>query len=64
MGGMELMLKSFGLDPKAIQKQVGEFGQIVVALKAQMDSIETKLDAVLADNAIRVEQMDKDNSNG
>lgn len=40
MTGMEMMLKSLGIDPVLIKKQVAEFGQIIVDLKSQMDRIE------------------------
>jgi len=51
MLGMEMMLKSMGLDPAAITQSVQEFGALVIALKEQMDRIENKLDAIAFDNS-------------
>jgi hypothetical protein len=52
MLGMEMMLKSMGLDPAQIKSGVEEFGQVIIDMKAQMNRIEHKLDAVLAQNLI------------
>lgn len=40
MLGMDMMLKSMGIDPEDIKKQVEQFSQLVIELKAQMDRIE------------------------
>lgn len=37
--GIELMLKSLGLDPAEIKKQVAEFGQLVVSFNAKLDDL-------------------------
>lgn len=50
MMGMEMMMKSLGLDPEEIKKTIGDFGQVVIELKSQMDRIETKLNAVIVEN--------------
>jgi hypothetical protein len=51
MTGMERMFKMLGVDTAAIQKAiaepVGQIGQVVLDLKAQMNRIEMKLDAIL-----------------
>ncbi len=49
MGGIEMMLKSMGIDPDEIRKSVSEFGQVVLALKEQMDRVEKKLDFIIGD---------------
>lgn len=49
MLGMEMMLKSLGLDPEEIQNGIKEFGQVIVDMKAQLDRIEGKLNAVFAE---------------
>lgn len=63
MLGMEMMLKSLGLDPEEIRKGITEFGQVIVDMKSQLDRIESKLNAVLAENATEeTAQLDYDNS--
>ena len=54
MSGPMMMLKALGLDPEAITKQIQDYGGIVVALKAQMDRIEQKLDEAIAQNNSKV----------
>ena len=49
MLGMEMMLKSLGLDPEEIQTGIKEFGQVIVDMKIQLDRIEHKLDGILAE---------------
>lgn len=49
MLGMEMMLKSLGLDPEEIRKGITEFGQVIVDMKSQLDRIESKLNALLAE---------------
>lgn len=48
--GMEMMVnalvKAIGLNPEDIVKQAHEIGSTVIALKAQLDRIEHKLDAL------------------
>lgn len=45
MLGLDMMLKSMGIDPEEVKKSVTEFGQVVLDIKAQLDRIEHKLDA-------------------
>lgn len=52
MFGMEMMLKSMGLDPKEILESVNKFGQTFLAMQEQMTRIEHKLDAVLTQNLL------------
>jgi hypothetical protein len=51
MFGIEMLLKNLGLDPEVIKSSVESFGQVIVDMKAQMDRIENKLDAVLSDTS-------------
>ena len=46
MMGMELMLKSMGLDPAAITQTIEMVATTAKAMKEQMDRIEKKLDAL------------------
>jgi len=39
---MESIIKGMGLNPDDIKKKVAEFGELVVAFKAQMDRIEAQ----------------------
>ena len=48
-GGMEIMLKSFGLDPEKIKAEFGSLGAAVREVEATMKRIEAKLDLVLAE---------------
>lgn len=52
MNGISIMLKSMGLDPQEIIGSVNKFGETFLALQEQMNRIERKLDAVLADKLI------------
>lgn len=52
MLGLEMMLKSMGLNPEEIRKSVEGFGQVVIAMDDKLTRIERKLDAVLADRLI------------
>lgn len=52
MLGLEMMLKSMGLNPEEIRKSVEGFGQVVIAMDDKLTRIERKLDAVLANNLI------------
>jgi len=52
MFGMEMMLKSMGLDPKEILESVQKFGETFLAVQEQLSRIERKLDTVLADKLI------------
>lgn len=40
--GMEFMLRSFGLDPEVIKKNVAEFGQIIVQIRDTLARIEQR----------------------
>jgi predicted nucleic acid-binding Zn-ribbon protein len=51
MSGMNMLLKSMGIDPNEIQNSVSQFGQMVLDIKTQMDRIEEKLDAVLLERS-------------
>lgn len=42
MDGMGFMLKSFGLDPEVIKKNIGEFGQIIVQIRDTLSRIEQR----------------------
>lgn len=42
LSGMDFMLKSFGLDPEVIKKNVGEFGQIIVQIRDTLARIEAR----------------------
>ena len=48
--GMEFMLKSFGLDPEEIQRQVKTIMSAANDFKNSSERIERKLDALLAVN--------------
>lgn len=52
MLGLEMMLKSMGLNPEEIRKSVEGFGQVVIAMDEKLTRIERKLDAVFAENLI------------
>jgi len=52
MLGMQMMLKSMGLDPEEILSSVNKFGATFLALQDQMNRIERKLDTVLAEKLI------------
>ena len=47
MNGIEMLLKSFGLNPKEIQDSVKQFGDLIIDLKNQQNRIEAKLDLLL-----------------
>jgi len=47
MNGMEMLLKSFGLKPDEIKKQISEYGQLVIDLHSRMVRIEEKQDRIL-----------------
>lgn len=51
MSAMEMMLKSFGLDPEAIKTQVekagSDFKDVVASLHNRFDALEAKIDKVL-----------------
>ncbi len=62
MLGVEMMMKSFGIDPDEIKKQIGEFGQIMSSIRdelivARQDRArhEAKLDALLKHHGIEIE---------
>lgn len=46
MLGLEMMLKSLGLNPDEIKKSIEDFGAVVVKISMQLDRIENKLDAL------------------
>lgn len=48
--GMEMMLKSFGIDPDKIKKDIAGFGQIIVELKQAIDRIESNQALILTQN--------------
>ena len=50
MLGMEMMLKSLGLNPEEIKKSIGEFGQVVIDMKEQLDRIEKRLNTLFAED--------------
>ncbi len=52
MSGMAMMLKSLGLDPDEIKKQIGQFGALVVELRDTMVRVEQKLDTIIADRKL------------
>lgn len=67
--GMEMMVnalvKAIGLNPEDIVKQAHEIGSTVIALKAQLDRIEHKLDALhvsrlTAEIDLEAEQLERD----
>lgn len=39
--GPEMLMKAFGVDPKAITENIKQFGEVIIALKMQMDKIES-----------------------
>ena len=51
MLGMEMMLKSLGLDPEEIRKSVNDVGVVIIKISQQLDRIEQKLDALGNDRA-------------
>ena len=52
MSGMDMLLKSFGLDPEEIKKNVGQFGQLVVAIEARQSRLELKLNRLLEHHGV------------
>lgn len=52
MGGMEMMMKSFGFDPAAIKEKIegagDDFKKVVKHFDDRMDAIERKLDYLIA----------------
>ena len=52
MMGLQMMLKSMGLDPDEIIKSVNQFGEVFKAMQEQMNRIENKLDKVLVQNLL------------
>lgn len=52
MLGMQLMLKSMGLDPEEIIGSVNKFGETFLAMQEQLNRIERKLDRVLTQNLL------------
>lgn len=46
MSGMELMLKSMGLDPTEIKKQVTEFGLLVVRFNEKLDALQISVNQI------------------
>lgn len=47
MGGLEIMLKSMGLDPVEIKKNVAGFGQIIVSIDARLQRIEAQQNEIV-----------------
>lgn len=48
MRGMEMLLKSFGIDPDEIKKTAGQMGNLAIDFKTQLDRIERKVDLILS----------------
>ena len=46
-GGLEMMLKSFGIDPELIKRQAGEVAASVKAFDNRLSNVERKLDLLL-----------------
>lgn len=38
--GMEMLLKTMGLDPSTMMKQVEDFGKVIAVFKEQLDRVE------------------------
>lgn len=51
MSGLDMMMKSFGLDPKAITETIQGLGKLAVDIKEQLGRIEAKMDAIEVRNA-------------
>jgi hypothetical protein len=47
MNGLEMMLKTFGLDPDQIRKNVVEFQQLVLRLATSMERVEAQQHAIM-----------------
>jgi hypothetical protein len=47
MNGLEMMMKSFGLDPASITKTAADMAATINRIEAQQIRIEEKLDAII-----------------
>jgi len=50
MAGMDLLMKSMGIDPVEMKKAVTDFGSVVIDIQERLVRIEAKLDKVLGEN--------------
>lgn len=59
---IRIILKQFGLNPEEIIGTIGQFGQIAVDLKVQLDRIETKIDELNSRGLLKLPNKETENA--
>lgn len=47
MAGIDMLMKSMGMDPAEIKKSIGEFGQLVVTFNQKLDEVQKQNNEIL-----------------